>query len=117
MKTAKHKAPTAATLEAATSSAPRKRTRRSAQAAQIEEHVPARRASKAAQPNTPTGKIADLVKLMSAKKGASIEQMAKATGWQTHSVRGAISGTLKKRLGLTITSERINGVRVYRLGK
>jgi hypothetical protein len=116
MKTAKHKAPTAATSEAATSPAPGKRTPRNAQAAQIEEQVPARRASKAAQP-TPNGKIADLVKLISAKKGASMEQMAKATGWQAHSVRGAISGTLKKRLGLTITSERINGVRVYRLGK
>jgi hypothetical protein len=39
--------------------------------------------------------------------------MMKATGWQAHSVRGAIAGALKKR-GLTITSTKVDGVRRYK---
>ena len=38
-----------------------------------------------------------------------------ATGWQAHSVRGAISGAIKKRLGLKVTSEKSDGVRTYRI--
>lgn len=37
-----------------------------------------------------------------------------ATGWQAHSVRDAISGSLRKKMGLTITSEKVDGVRTYR---
>ena len=44
-------------------------------------------------------KISDMIELMRAKRGASIAQLANATGWQHHSVRGAISGMLKKKLG------------------
>ena len=42
-----------------------------------------------------------------------ITEMVEKTGWQQHSVRGALAGSLKKR-GLTITSEKIDGVRRYR---
>jgi len=52
------------------------------------------------------GKQARLVELLRHAKGASIAEMVKATGWQAHSVRGAMSGVLKKRLGLTITSTK-----------
>ena len=49
-------------------------------------------------------------------KGATIEQMTAKTGWQAHSVRGAISGALKKKLGLSVTSETVEGRgRVYRI--
>lgn len=48
-------------------------------------------------------------------KGKSIDDLMKATGWQAHSVRGAISGAIKKKLGLTVTSEKADGVRVYRI--
>lgn len=47
--------------------------------------------------------------------GASLDEICAATGWQAHSVRGAISGALKKK-GHTIVSERIDGVRRYRIG-
>ena len=50
-------------------------------------------------------------------KGATIEDMVKATGWQTHSVRGAISGTIKKKLGLQVSAEKRDGVRVYRIAR
>ena len=44
--------------------------------------------------------------------GASIVEMTDATGWQAHSIRGAMAGALKKR-GLVITSEKIDTVRRY----
>lgn len=49
-------------------------------------------------------------------KGATIEHLVKATGWQAHSVRGAISGALKRKRGLTVTSiAESGGARVYRI--
>ncbi len=57
-----------------------------------------------------------MIDLLKRKKGATIEEIVAATGWQPHSVRGAISGTLKKKLGLAVTSERVgDGSRVYRI--
>lgn len=50
------------------------------------------------------------------RRGATIAELTQATGWQAHSVRGAISGTFKKKLGLAVTSEKVEGKdRVYRL--
>jgi len=51
--------------------------------------------------------------LLLAEGGATIAGMMEATGWQPHSVRGAMAGALKKR-GLVITSEKIDGLRRYR---
>jgi hypothetical protein len=49
-------------------------------------------------------------------EGATIDELATALGWQSHTVRGAIAGALKKKLGLDVTSERIESRgRVYRL--
>ncbi|HUN55790.1 MAG TPA: DUF3489 domain-containing protein [Smithella sp.] len=56
-----------------------------------------------------------LIKLLKRPCGAKIDEMAKATGWQRHSVRGVMSGVLKKRLGLSITSEKEERGRVYRV--
>ncbi len=64
----------------------------------------------------PGTKQALLIDLLKRKKGATIEKIVEATGWQPHSVRGAISGTLKKKLGLMVISERVgDGSRVYRI--
>ena len=50
------------------------------------------------------------------KEGATIAQIVAATGWQPHTVRGAFAGALKKKLGLTVTSDKVAGVgRVYRI--
>ena len=49
-------------------------------------------------------------------EGANIEEIVAATGWLSHTVRGSMSGALKKKLGLTITSEKVEGRgRVYKL--
>ncbi len=67
-------------------------------------------------PARPGTKLASLITLLSRKDGATIADLMKATGWQAHSVRGAISGNLKKKLGLGVTSEKIEGCgRVYRI--
>lgn len=56
-----------------------------------------------------------LVKLLQRPAGATVEEMAKAAGWQNHSIHGVISGVLKKRLGLAITSAKEKRGRVYRI--
>jgi len=60
-------------------------------------------------------KQAQLVGMLRRPQGATIDEITTATGWQNHSVRGAISGALKKRLGLRITSELEKRGRVYRV--
>jgi hypothetical protein len=61
-------------------------------------------------------KLALLIATLSRSSGATIPEIIEATGWQAHSIRGAISGALKKKLGLTIVSEPVEGRgRVYRI--
>ena len=47
--------------------------------------------------------------------GATIDEIAGATGWQRHSVRGMLSGALKKKLGLDIVATKEDRGRVYRI--
>ena len=56
-----------------------------------------------------------LLALLRRPQGTTIEHAAKTLAWQPHSVRGMISGVLKKRLGLTVTSEKGDGGRIYRV--
>jgi hypothetical protein len=56
-----------------------------------------------------------LIDLLKGPDGATIDEIVAATGWQKHTARGAMSGALKKRLGLTITSEKEERGRVYRI--
>ena len=77
--------------------------------------------TKAAAPSTPTAhtgtKQAQLIALLRSPAGGTIGQMVDLTGWQPHSVRGVISGALRKKLGLSVTStvEGDNRGRVYRI--
>ena len=60
-------------------------------------------------------KLAILVEMLEREEGATIEEMADATGWQGHSVIGVLSGTLTKKFGLQIMSEKVGGRgRTYR---
>lgn len=47
-----------------------------------------------------------ILRLLRRKKGASISDLQEATGWQAHSLRGFLSGTVKKRMGLPLQSEQ-----------
>ncbi|RNI19106.1 DUF3489 domain-containing protein [Paracoccus pantotrophus] len=72
-------------------------------------------APKARIPRTGT-KQAKLIEMLRAEGGATIDEIVAALDWQAHTARGAMSGALKKKLGLTITSEKIEGRgRAYRI--
>ena len=53
--------------------------------------------------------------LLQRAKGASIDEIMKATGWQQHSVRGFMSGTIVKRKGFAVVSDKNGGERRYRI--
>jgi hypothetical protein len=54
--------------------------------------------------------------LLGRREGATIEDLEQATGWQKHSVRGFLAGTVRKKLGLTLVSEKPDaGPRRYRI--
>lgn len=59
-------------------------------------------------------KIDLLIARLQRPSGAHIEELSKVTGWQVHSVPGAIAGALKKK-GHLVTSDKVDGVRRYRL--
>jgi Protein of unknown function (DUF3489) len=81
---------------------------------------PAKRKAKAARPGkaapaekpTPRAgtKQALMIDLLKRTEGATVEQIAAATKWQHHTIRGAISGALKKKLGLTVEATRTREV-------
>ena len=61
-------------------------------------------------------KQAQMIELLKRPDGATLNQLVEATGWQAHTVRGAMAGALKKKLGLTITSDKATGQeRTYRI--
>jgi hypothetical protein len=63
-------------------------------------------------------KQAQLIAMLKRRKGASIEEIGEKFGWQAHTVRGAIAGALKKKLGLDVISEEIERRgRVYRIAE
>ena len=67
-------------------------------------------------PIRPGTKLAALVMTLRRPQGATSLQLILTTGWQPHTVRGAIAGALKKKLGLKVDSEKVEGRgRVYRI--
>jgi hypothetical protein len=61
-------------------------------------------------------KQVEMIALLRRPNGATIDEIVAATGWQKHTVRGAIAGALKKKLGLDVTSEKVEGRgRVYNI--
>jgi hypothetical protein len=70
-----------------------------------------------AKPRTrDNSKQADVIRMLQRPEGATIGQICTATGWQAHTVRGTFAGAFKKKLGLTIVSDKPQGgERVYRI--
>lgn len=91
----------------------------------------AARKAKAAQKDTATGngeqaaprtrensKQAQVIAMLRRPEGATIAQVCETTNWQAHTVRGTFAGAFKKKLGLTITSDKAEGsARVYRIAE
>ena len=59
----------------------------------------------------------EVIAMLRRPEGATVDEVASATGWQRHTVRGVFSGTLKKKLGLTIASAKQERGRVYRIAE
>src|SRR6202043_3705168 len=56
-----------------------------------------------------------VIAMLRRPEGATVDEVASATGWQRHTVRGVFSGSLKKKLGLTLASAKEDRGRVYRI--
>lgn len=70
-----------------------------------------------AKPRTrENSKQASVIRMLQRHEGATVRQICEATGWQAHTVRGTFAGAFKKKLGLTIVSDKAQGgERVYRI--
>jgi type VI protein secretion system component VasF len=59
----------------------------------------------------------EVIAMLRRAEGATVDEVVSATGWQRHTVRGVFSGTLKKKLGLTLASVKEERGRVYRIAE
>jgi hypothetical protein len=59
----------------------------------------------------------EVIAMLRRPEGATVDEVARATGWQRHTVRGVFSGTMKKKLGLALASAKEERGRVYRLAQ
>jgi hypothetical protein len=92
---------------------PRRARRSSAKKAAL----PSVKATKASSGRpTPESKQDRVVGLLRQPKGATLDVLVKSTGWQKHSVRGFLAGTVRRKLKLPLLSEKIDGIRTYRIG-
>ena len=79
---------------------------------------PANVAKETPVPRVKTTKIEHCLALLTAPDGATIDELQAATGWQAHSVRGFLAGTVKKKLGLILDSKKAeDGVCRYHVMK
>ena len=86
------------------------------QSAKATKSAPAAPTAPATRKTREGSKQARLIEMLRRAEGVTIAEAAEALEWQSHTVRGALAGALKKKLGLTIDSEKVDGRgRVYRI--
>jgi hypothetical protein len=96
-----------------TRSATKKAQRKQTKAGRVRKSKAEKKAPRVARADS---KQAQLIAMLKRAKGASIDEIVRTFDWQPHTVRGAIAGALKKKLGLDVTSEKTEGRgRVYRI--
>lgn len=95
-----------------------KTTRKQATTKTVARHTTSKPAAKKPQAPRAESKQARLIALLTRPDGATIDEIVKALDWQAHTVRGAMSGALKKKLGLKVDSEKVDDRgRVYRVAE
>lgn len=67
-------------------------------------------------PSKAPNKQAMVIALLAKSEGGTLAELMNVTGWQAHSVRGFLSGTIKKKLGHHLISQKQDGVQIYRIG-
>ena len=81
--------------------------------ARAKKKPPARKSAKSKKVPTADSKTAAVLALLRRKQGVTMPELIEATGWQVHSVRGFLSGTIRKKMGLTVESSKEGDQRSY----
>jgi hypothetical protein len=81
--------------------------------ARAKKKAPARKAAKSKKTPTKDSKTAVVLSLLRRKQGVTMPELVEATGWQVHSVRGFLSGTIRKKMGLAVESSKQGEQRSY----